>query len=94
MSSERAFRHALALAPAERRVLSRLHTTLMWDGRHAEAAALEAHEQPLRIARRVARESPQQGGAPDAEPAHNQPAEHAAAGALQRVGSRALVQVA
>ena len=43
MSSERAFRHALALAPAERRVLSRLHTTLMWDGRHAEAAALAAH---------------------------------------------------
>ena len=43
MSSERAFRHALALAPAERRVLSRLHTTLMWDGGRAAAAALAAH---------------------------------------------------
>ena len=43
MSSERAFRHALALAPTERRVLSRLHTTLSWDGRHAEAEALAAH---------------------------------------------------
>ena len=39
-ATERAFRHALALAPRDRRIVSRLHTTLDWAGRAAEAADL------------------------------------------------------
>jgi len=37
---EWAYRHALALAPRDPKVWSRLVTTLLWDGRYAEAAHL------------------------------------------------------
>jgi len=41
-ATERAFRHALALAPRDRRVVSRLHTTLDWAGRASEAHHIAA----------------------------------------------------